>query len=346
MSSSRSSSSERPAPPAAGSFQVTAAEAGRRIDKVLSGRPEIASREMAQRLLREGAARLNGAAAAPAARVAAGDRVDFAVPPPRPSALEPEPAALDVLYEDAALLVLNKPAGLSMHPGPGHPRGTLVHHLLAHCRDLSGIGGELRPGIVHRLDKDTSGVVVVAKTDAAHLGLGAQFRAHSIDRSYLAVVVGRPLRDAGTIDAPLARDPHHRLKRAVLPQGKRAVTHWRVEQRLGAFTLMRLNLETGRTHQIRVHLDSQGWPVLGDPLYGRGRHRGLRLPPELADLLAGFQRQALHASELGFTHPLTGARLHFYAPLPPDLQAVIVALAGHVAATAAAAGRRHTRTGR
>jgi 23S rRNA pseudouridine1911/1915/1917 synthase len=232
-----------------------------------------------------------------------------------------------VLYEDAHLIVVNKPAGLSMHPGPGHPGGTLVNHILAHAEGLSGIGGALRPGIVHRLDKDTSGVLVVAKTDAAHVALSEQFKAHSIHRVYRALVLGHPEAPQGTIDAPLSRHPQHRVKRAVVARGKRAVTHWTVERRLGPFTLLRLKLETGRTHQIRVHLAHSRWPVVGDPLYGNpARVKALLLPEPVKARLLAFQRQALHAAELGFLHPATGERLDFKAKLPPDFAELVKAL--------------------
>jgi 23S rRNA pseudouridine1911/1915/1917 synthase len=239
----------------------------------------------------------------------------------------PEPAALNILFEDDHLIVLDKPPGMAVHPSPGHEKSTLVHHLLSHCTNLSGIGGVLRPGIVHRLDKDTSGVLVVAKTDLAHQGLSAQFRAHSLERSYTALVVGSPERDRGTIALPVARDTRNRMRQAVREGGRDAVTHWRVERRLGPFTQLKLTLETGRTHQIRVHLAHQNWPVLGDPLYGRGRHRGLELPEPLMTALNGFKRQALHAMSLGFAHPLTSARLFFEAPVPPDFAEIMSAVA-------------------
>ncbi|MBI4081401.1 MAG: RluA family pseudouridine synthase [Candidatus Lambdaproteobacteria bacterium] len=312
-------------------FTIAPEQAGQRFDKVLSGAEAIASREQARRLIIAGAATLNGQPAAPDARVRAGDTVAYRLPPPVETALVAEAAPLAALYEDAHLIVLDKPPGVAMHPGPGHGKGTLVHFLLAHCRDLSGIGGALRPGIVHRLDKDTSGVVVVAKTDAAHLGLAEQFRVHSIEREYLALVVGNPRRESGTIDRPIARDPRDRMKRAVHERGKRAVTHWRVERRLPPFTLLRLRLETGRTHQIRVHLAAEGWPVLGDPLYGHARHRGLHLPEPVKLAIERFGRQALHAAVLAFTHPTTGARLHFEAPPPPDLAELLKLLAQHAA---------------
>jgi 23S rRNA pseudouridine1911/1915/1917 synthase len=302
--------------------------AGQRLDWVLSRQPGIASRAMAQRLIREQRVRVNGAAAEADLKLRAGDAIDYVIPPPQPVSTPAQAGALDILYEDAALIVVDKPPGLSMHPGPGHPDGTLVNYLLAHCADLSGIGGALRPGIVHRLDMDTSGIVVVAKTDAAHLGLAAQFKAHTVDRTYLALVLGRPMDGKGTIDLPLGRHRTHRVRRAVSEHGKRAVTHWWIEQRLAPLCLLRLKLETGRTHQIRVHLAAQGWPVVGDPLYGgAARLKGLALAPEAKATLLAFRRQALHAAELGFTHPVTGQRLQFSSPLPEDFRGLLRALA-------------------
>jgi 23S rRNA pseudouridine1911/1915/1917 synthase len=310
---------------------VFPAEAGQRFDGLLAKSPGIASRRMALRLITEGDALLNGRVAPPDRKVRLGDVITYRVPPPQPATAAPEPAPdgapLPVLYEDADLIVVNKPAGLSMHPGPGHPGGTLVNRMLAHAEGLSGIGGTLRPGIVHRLDKDTTGVLVVAKTDAAHVALAAQFKAHTIHRVYRALVLGHPEAPSGTIDAPLDRHPQHRVKRAVTARGKRAVTHWTVERRLGPLTLLRLQLETGRTHQIRVHLAHLRWPVVGDPLYGNpARVKALLLPEPARALLLAFQRQALHAAELGFTHPTTGQRLDFKAKLPEDFAELVKAL--------------------
>ena len=336
MSSSKSTSSEAApaAVPAAPLQRATVSEdaAGTRLDKWLGELPGMVSREMARRLILQGAVTVNGRPAEPSRHVRPGDAVEFFVPPPEATAIPAEVGPLEVLYEDAALAVVNKPAGVPMHPGPGHRRGTLVNFLLAHCRDLSGIGGTLRPGIVHRLDKDTSGVVVVAKSDAAHQHLAAQFKAHTVHRVYRAIVVGRPPRPRGTIDLPVARHEAHRIKRSVVSDGKHAVTHWELERSFGPFSLLRLRLETGRTHQIRVHLAHADWPVLGDPLYGQARHRGLRLPAALLERLEGLHRQALHAAELGFTHPLSGEWLQFSAPFPPDLQAVLDALEALAAA--------------
>ncbi len=323
MSSSRSLSSDAAFAPGVHALTVAAPDAGHRLDKWLGEQPGLVSREMARRLILQGAVTLNGRPAEPSRRLRGGDEVTFTVPEPEALAIPAQQRPLAVLYEDAVLIVVDKPAGVPMHPGPGHRRDTMVNYLLGHCRDLSGIGGVLRPGIVHRLDKDTSGVVVAAKRDAAHQHLAAQFKAHSVHRVYRAIVVGHPPRAQGTIDQPLARQQAYRIKRAVEPAGKRAVTHWAVERRLGPFALLRLRLETGRTHQIRVHLAHAGWPVLGDPLYGQARHRGLGLAPQTVAALDGLGRQALHAAELGFVHPDSGAWLQFATPFPPELAAVL-----------------------
>ena len=299
---------------------------GLRVDQTLAAMPGIASREMARRLILEGAVSLNGKSCEPSKRVKHGDIVSYSIPPPEATAIPAEKGPLEILHEDRSVVVINKQPGLSMHPGPGHRRGTLVNLLLGHCRDLSGIGGSLRPGIVHRLDKDTSGVVVAAKHDAAHQHLAAQFKAHSAHRVYLALTVGRPRGKRGKVETLLDRDPGHRMKRAVRESGKHAVTHWELVRGLGRFALLRLRLETGRTHQIRVHLAHLDIPVLGDALYGMGRHRGLSLAPALATALDALTRQALHASELGFLHPDTEEALKFTAPVPEDMQAAIDAI--------------------
>jgi 23S rRNA pseudouridine1911/1915/1917 synthase len=236
------------------------------------------------------------------------------IPPPMPSALEPEPIPLAIVHEDAAVLVIDKPAGLAMHPGAGRATGTLVHAVLAHCPDLPGIGGQARPGIVHRLDKDTSGLLVVAKTEAALRALQAQIQSRQVQREYLALVWGRVVREEGTIDAPIGRDPRHRTRMAVVPAGRRAVTTYRVAERLDGATLLALRLDTGRTHQIRVHCVAMGHPVVGDPTYGR------RPNPW------GLRRQALHAHRLAFIHPTRGTALSFSSPLPSDIAAALARL--------------------
>ena len=325
MSSSKSSNSDV-AGAAPYRFVVLPEHAGARLDKLLSDQSVISPREMARRLISEGAVRLNDQTRTPATKVRQDDVVEFHIPSPAASLVAPEPGPLDILYEDDALLVIDKASGIPVHPGPGNPTGTLVNFLLHHCTNLSGIGGVQRPGIVHRLDKDTTGVMVVAKHDAAHLHLSAQFKAHSTGRSYLAIVLGQPDTAAGRVELPLGRHARHRKKRAVRPDGKPAVTHWKVEKRMAPFSLLRLRLETGRTHQIRVHMNKMGWPLACDPLYGEARHRGLKLPPPLMECLEHFGRQALHAAELEFVHPISGESLRFQSPLPPDMAGLLSAI--------------------
>jgi 23S rRNA pseudouridine1911/1915/1917 synthase len=243
-------------------------------------------------------------------RLRAGQRVQVLAPATDPLAVDPEPLPLDVVYEDADVLIVNKPAGLAVHPAPGHPRGTLVNAVLARVPGLPSSGGALRPGIVHRLDKDTSGLLVIGKTVDAYRRLTAQLRARTIVRQYLVIVRGTVLDDRGSIVAPVGRDPHHRTRMAVIPHGRPAVTHYRVRERFAGATLLECRLETGRTHQIRVHLLHLGHPVLGDPVYGRVR------VPEM-------RRQALHAARLEFAHPRTGERLAFTAPPPDDVAALL-----------------------
>ena len=273
----------------------------------------------------------------PSYRVKCDDVVELDLPPPIDSSVKPQNIPLDVIFEDDALLVVNKPAGLVVHPAPGTPDGTLVNALLAHCGDsLSGIGGEKRPGIVHRLDKDTSGIMVVAKTDKAHNGLADQFAAHGRDgrmqRLYQALVWGTPLPAAGTVDAALARSANNRKKIAISKStsARHAVTHYRRTASFaeGQVSLVECRLETGRTHQIRVHMAYIGHPVLGDALYGPGmKSRTVHLDSEQKSALETLNRQALHAAALGFEHPITG-EAHFYeAPLPDDLQKLADSLA-------------------
>jgi 23S rRNA pseudouridine1911/1915/1917 synthase len=240
-------------------------------------------------------------------RLKSGERVCISVPPPDPIDLVPESIPLDLLYEDKHLLIVNKPAGMVVHPSAGHATGTLVHALLAHC-PLSSIGGIQRPGIVHRLDKDTTGAMVVAKTDFAHQHLQQQLQAKTARREYLGVVYGTPKTDRGTIDLPVGRHPVDRQKNAIVPLdrgGRSAVTHWQIEERLPSFSLLKFRLETGRTHQIRVHTTQMGHPIVGDPVYGTGRSIGVKLPG-----------QALHAWHLELIHPLTGELLSVTAPIP------------------------------
>jgi len=283
------------------------------------------SRSQLKRLIESGDVSVNGAPAKASARLREGDAIEVRIPAPRPARVEPQAIDLDVLFEDSHIIVINKPPGLVVHPAPGHPDGTLVNALLAHCADLAGIGGELRPGIIHRLDKDTSGVMVVTKNDAAHAALAPQFKAHTISRVYLAVVAP-PLRDAsGTIRTMYGRHPTHRKKfSSKVARGKQAVTRYEVVEQFGDLAaLVRCQLQTGRTHQIRVHFADRGSPVLGDPLYGR---RGKK--PVVAELATQLGRQALHAAELGFDHPVTRERLTFQTDVPADMKRVLEALRG------------------
>ena len=296
-------------------------DAGDRLDQALAALAGT-SRSQARRWIDEGRVRVAGAPGRASQRVAAGDLVEAEPPEPLASPLCPEPIALAILHEDADLIVIDKPAGLVVHPAPGHPGGTLVNALLHHCADLSGVGGVFRPGIVHRLDRGTSGVLVAAKHDTAHRALASQFQEHSVEREYRALVRGLPAGDSGRVDRPLGRHPRDRKRISVVARGpvREAHTAWRVLRRFAASerTLLAVLPETGRTHQIRVHLASAGLPVLGDPVYGRAAS-AVRAP-------ARFNRPALHAALLGFTHPRTSARMRFEAPLPSDLAELVAAL--------------------
>ena len=298
---------------------------GWRLDRALADAVPTLSRERLKTLIRTGAVEREGAAVRdPAVKIRGDERFRVTIPEAEPAHNLAQDIPLTIVFEDPHLLVVDKPAGLVVHPAAGNLDGTLVNALLHHCRGrLSGIGGVARPGIVHRIDKDTSGLLVVAKTDVAHEGLARQFAAHSIDRRYLAIVAGVPKASRGTIDAPLARSTTNRKKIAIVEggRGKRAVTHWKRLTALKDAALIECRLETGRTHQVRVHMASIGHPLLGDPVYGRpGKIHG-KLLKEL-----GFQRQALHAAELGFIHPVTKSRLSFASPMPPDMQELFNAL--------------------
>jgi 23S rRNA pseudouridine1911/1915/1917 synthase len=286
-----------------------------RVDQVVTDARDELSRAQVRRLIEAGDLRVDGQLVKASHRLRGGESIEGTVPEPEPSKVEPEDIPLHVVYEDAHLVVVDKPAGLVVHPAAGHRTGTLVNALLYHCSELSGVGGVRRPGIVHRLDKDTSGLLVCAKTDRGHRGLAAQFVAHRVDREYLALVRGSPGATAGSIDAPIGRHPRDRKKFSTRARtGRDARTHWELVQRLGELTLLRVKLETGRTHQIRVHLASVGLPVAGDPVYGGGR--------SVARLL-GLERQALHAAVLGFEHPAGAGWLRFTSELPDDLARVV-----------------------
>ncbi|MCC0015409.1 MAG: RluA family pseudouridine synthase [Rhodobiaceae bacterium] len=309
-----------------------------RLDAALAAAWPQLSRARFQALIKDGHVVIDGTPVTdPSRKVAPGTQARVALPPPEPAEPEPEDIALCIVHEDADLIVIDKPAGLVVHPGAGNATGTLVNALLHHAGDsLSGIGGVARPGIVHRIDKETSGLLVVAKNDAAHQTLSAQFADHGrtgpLERAYLAIVWGVPARASGTIDAPLARDPANAKKMAVRKAGRHAVTHW---QRLALYeaggkpvaALVECRLETGRTHQIRVHLAHMGHPLLGDPVYATGfKSKAAILGPKARAALEQLDRQALHACLLAFAHPRTGKVMRFESPLPPDMQALHDAL--------------------
>jgi len=309
---------------------VLADDVSGRLDRALADAAPDLSRARLQALMAEGALRRDGATLGDASARARPGLYVIDIPPPTPAIPEPEAIPLTVLFEDAHLVVIDKPAGMTAHPAPGSETGTLVNALLAHCgASLSGIGGVARPGIVHRLDKDTSGVMVAAKTDAAHRGLAALFERHDIERVYIAFTRGAPRRAAGDVTTRLGRSPHDRKKMAVLRTGGReAITHYETRTIFGPASKplaakVACRLETGRTHQIRVHLAHLGAPCLGDPLYGAGAGAP-SVKAAMAE--AGLDRQALHASVLGFVHPITGERLRFETDLPPDLAALKAAL--------------------
>ncbi|MEO6386883.1 MAG: RluA family pseudouridine synthase [Croceibacterium sp.] len=297
-------------------------EAGQRLDKALADASGL-SRERVKALIAEGRVMLDGKPVTQTSGKATAGPFSIDVPPPVEAAAGPEAIPLVVVYEDEHLIVIDKPAGMVVHPAAGNYTGTLVNALLHHCKgQLSGIGGVARPGIVHRIDKDTSGLLVVAKSDAAHIGLAKQFADHSLERAYLAICNGHPLPAAGTIDERIGRSDGNRKKMAVLPKdssrGKHAVTRYKLQKKMDGCALLECRLETGRTHQVRVHLASIGHALVGDPLYGRPNSQ---VRPVLQRL--GFYRQALHAATLGFVHPVTSDRLRFSSDLPPDMAELI-----------------------
>ncbi len=294
-----------------------------RVDRYLAERTEL-SRSRIEQLIEAGEVTLNGVVPKKRDPARPGDVIAVRVPPAEPAAVQPEPIPIEIVYQDADLAVLNKPAGLVVHPAPGHRSGTLVNALLHALDDLSGVGGVLRPGIVHRLDRDTSGLMIVAKNDFAHQRLAEALKRRRIRRRYLAAAWGHLQGESRTVDAPIGRDPADRKRMAVVPGGRRAVTHFRVLERWLAADYLAAELETGRTHQIRVHLRHLGHPVVGDRIYGAGRERGFSGPARrwAAELARRAQRQFLHAAELRFEHPRSGEPMEFNAPLPEDLEAV------------------------
>ncbi len=293
-------------------FKVSDEQAGERLDKVLAARADVASRSAAQRLVAEGHVAVNGNPCTKRDVVREGDVIAYHVPPPREVKLVPEPMELVVRYEDGDVIVISKPAGVVVHPSHGHETGTIVNALLHACPDLSGIGGERRPGIVHRLDKDTSGLMLAAKNDKAHVALARELKQRKIKRTYVALVSGGMPHEEGVIDAPIGRSRTDRKKMAVVPEGRPARTHFRVLERAGTWSLLELTLETGRTHQIRVHLAHLGHPVAGDRQYGGRKQDGL-----------GLSRQFLHAAKLQFAQPSTGELILVEDELPEDLRSAL-----------------------
>ncbi len=311
---------------------VVAADAGQRLDLYLAKKIPWLSRTRIQQLIEEGAVTTTSSATPRAKdKVEKGLRIFVAIPPPKPAKPQPQDIPIKVVYEDKDLLVIDKPAGLAVHPGAGTPDGTLVNALLARLRNLSTIGGVERPGIVHRLDKDTTGLILVAKNDLAHRRLSDALARREIHRIYWSILLREPRDNVGTVDGPIARHPAQRTKMAVVRQGGRhAVTHYRVLERFHGFCLVECQLETGRTHQIRVHMSSIGHPVLGDSCYGGDIKRAMQLvPPKKQPLLKALSqvtRQMLHARHLSFRHPATGTEMEFEAPLPDDFENILQAL--------------------
>ena len=291
---------------------------GKRIDALLASQLSELSRSFIQKLIEDGSIHVNGNGCSKKTKTSEGDVVEIIIPKPKEVGIEPEDIPIDIVFEDEDLLVVNKPAGMVVHPAPGNNSGTLVNALMYHCGDnLSGINGVARPGIVHRIDKDTSGLLMVAKSDRAHAGLSQQLKEHSLNRRYVAIVYNNIKNDEGTVDAPIGRDPSNRLRNAVVYQNSReAITHYRVLERFGDFTLIEAALETGRTHQIRVHMAYIKHPLLGDDLYGPSKNR------------LGASRQMLHAGVLGFVHPVTEEYLEFKAEPPEDFIKVLNKIRG------------------
>ncbi|MBT9258576.1 MAG: RluA family pseudouridine synthase [Clostridiales bacterium] len=299
-------------------YEVTADEEGLRLDRFLALKDDLSiSRATAQKWILEGRVLINGMEGQRSDRLKSGDRVRLSIPEPETVDLPPQEIPLDIIYEDRDIIVINKQRGLVVHPAAGNASGTLVNALLAHCQDLPGINGVLRPGIVHRIDKDTTGLLVVAKTDLAYAHLARQIRQHLVQRTYLALVKGHPPVEEGTIEAPIGRDLSDRKRMAVRPGGKPAITRFKVKEAFPRHALLECRLETGRTHQIRVHLAYMGNPIVGDPVYAPPALR-----PGMPEAL-GLSGQALHAYRLEFRHPRTGEMVSFEAPLPEDMAAAL-----------------------
>jgi 23S rRNA pseudouridine1911/1915/1917 synthase len=299
---------------------------GLRLDRALSALFPDQSRSSLARLIEDGHVHIDTVQVPKTShRVSAGQRVDVDFPPPAPASIESQDLPLTVLHEDDDLVVIDKPAGLVVHPSAGHADRTLVNALLFHVRDLSGIGGELRPGIVHRLDKDTSGVMIIAKHDTSHRKLTSEWNTDRIRKEYAAVVYGTPDPERGTIDAPIARDPRDRKRMAVVAGGRRAITDYDIVERLRYVSLVRCRLRTGRTHQIRVHLKKIGHPIVGDPMYSGPQWRGIP-DKQIQKALSSMTRQALHATSITLPHPRSGEVMTFTAPMPDDMRALLAAV--------------------
>lgn len=314
------------------SFSVADSENGTRLDIFLSIHLENCSRARAGLLIRNGYVRVDAIPRKPAYRLSDGEIVDGILPAPEPMVHKPEALPLDIHYEDDQLVVINKPAGRVVHPAPGHGSGTLVNAVLYHCPQIEGIGGVFRPGIVHRLDKDTSGLIVIAKTEVSHHGLARQFKDRTVRKTYLALVCGRFEADGGTIERPISRHPVERKKMSTLnPNGRPAVTRWKVRERFPVATLLELDLKTGRTHQIRVHCAAEGYPLIGDTVYGGRRLKAWTR--EVESRFPGMEgrldcRQMLHAWRLGFRHPVSGLDLNFEVGPPEDICDLLERLRG------------------
>lgn len=306
-------------------YRIGADGTDTRIDIFLASQVEDLTRSRIQTLVKEGNVNVNGLPVKTSYRIKAGDEITLHIPPSSPYLLEPEPLELSLIFEDASIIVLEKPPGLVIHPAPGHKSGTLVHGLLHHCNDLSGIGGVLRPGIVHRLDKDTSGLLVVAKNDNAHNFLSSQFKRGRVNKKYITVVHGVPKNNKGKIDSPISRHPVKRKEMAVSAlKGKNALTIWQVDESIGdRFSVLSVVIKTGRTHQIRVHMSHSGHPVVGDPVYGNKKGWWKKNLPSAVEVLPLIKRQMLHSASLGFTHPDTEEYVEFFSPIPDDMKLVI-----------------------
>jgi len=312
-------------------FTVSDKEHDFRLDVFVSLKTPSISRSQVKRMVEEGDATVNHIPVSKAGlRLKGGDIVEITARPSQPSQITPQNISLNIIHEDHDILVINKAAGMVIHPAPGHYDGTLVNAILHHCDDLSGIGGVIRPGIVHRLDKDTSGVLLVAKNDKTHLHLARQFKEHEVKKIYQALILGEPREDKGSISSPVGRHPEDRKKMSTKSRrGRDALTHWQVIKRYGDVSLLRVEIMTGRTHQIRVHLASEGYPVVGDRLYGgRGRFKSIR-DTSLRACFTRLTAHALHAWRIGFVHPRNGQRMEFEAPLPSDMIALIRYLESH-----------------